>query len=59
MPNMDLLRSHGGSRLSSRQLLKDRERDRPPSTIEGVYKMEDDGLMQRFLFVEEVISFNP
>lgn len=25
-----------------------------PSSIEGVYKMEDDGLMQRFLFIEEV-----
>ena len=51
--NTEFPRPHVSSRSSSRQRLKDRERDRPPA-IEGVYKMEDDGLMQRFLFVEEV-----
>ena len=33
---------------------KEREPRAAPTSVEGVYKMEDDGLMQRFLFVEEV-----
>ena len=47
----------GGTHSSSRTRASSRLRPPPPLAsvpIEGVYKMEDDGLMQRFLFVEEI-----
>ena len=50
-------RSTHTSRSSHRKGNADKELAAPKPqqpTIEGVYKMEDDGLMQRFLFVEEV-----